>query len=307
MAWNSLISPLYPWARTIDRILTAERPPDLSGPTIYVASDYGGCDKNSLYETTAVVCSDLKLSVDWERKRRIVRRNYLADGRRMAYKSLGDRQRAHALVPFLQAAEYIHGLCLVTVVSKSIRHLCLNKGDYERIRQVAQLKGKWKDPDLEAAMRITHLLSCILGGLSRPGHNIYWISDQDGLFANNVRHKDMARLAGIFSSCYVKHALGEVGLGTTVIDEGDRMEEDLASVCDLVAGATAEVATCLAEYCGGAVPYNLAVRYSRPLLPKAKCIADWLWRPGGLLKRVAVLFDLQRDGRMSVSRFRMEE
>src|SRR5687767_15340318 len=47
----------------------------------------------------------------------------LADGRRMAYKSLSDRQRAQALVPFLAAAEEIPGLCLVTIINREIRHL----------------------------------------------------------------------------------------------------------------------------------------------------------------------------------------
>jgi hypothetical protein len=62
-----------------------------------------------------------------------------------------------------------------------------------------------------------------------------------------------------WSSHYVKHNLGELGIGTTSIDEGDRIEEDLAAVADLVAGAAAEVVTRMAEQCGGRIPRDLAV------------------------------------------------
>jgi hypothetical protein len=306
MAWQTLVEPIYPWARTIDRIITAERPPDLTGSTLAIVSDYGGSDSSSRYETTAIVCADLERSADWEHMRRLVRREYLGDGRRMAYKSLGDRQRAQALIPFLQAAERIHGLCIVTIVNKSLRNLCLNPGDHARMHQAAQLRANWKDAELESALRVTHLVSCVVGGLSRPGQNIYWISDQDSLFANADRHHDVGRLVSKWSSHYARHSLGELGLGTTALDEGDRWEEDMASVADLVAGATAQIATRLGEFCGGCIPHSLAVDYTRPLLPKANCIADWLWSYTGSLKRVVVLFERQRDRRMSVSRFRME-
>lgn len=306
MAWQPLAEPIYPWVRTIDRIMTAERPPDMTGPTLVIASDYGGNDNGSRYATTAIVCADLELSRDWELMRRAVRREYLADGRRMAYKRLSDRQRAWALVPFLQAAERIHGLCLVTIVNKTLRNLCLPAGEYQRVHQAAQLRGRWKDADLENALRVTQLVSCVTGGLSRPGHNIYWISDQDSLFANPDRQHDITRLVSQTSSHYVRHPLGELGVGTTAIDEGDRLEEDLASVADIAAGATAEIATRLSEYCGGCIPASLALDYTRALLPKAGCIADWLWSYSGSLKRVVVLFERQRNGAMSVARFRQE-
>jgi hypothetical protein len=224
----------------------------------------------------------------------------------MSYKGLSDRQRTRALVPFLSAAEYIHGLCFVVIVNKAIRHLCLNTADdYEKMRKIAGLRARWKDKELEEALRLTHFVSCLIGGLSQPNQNIYWISDEDSLFANETRSKDLARLLSSFSSHYATYPLGELGIGTTAIDEGDRIEEDFASVADLVAGAVAETTTRLSDGCGGRIPHNLTIEYAKEFIPKADIIARWLWLGKSNLRRVTVLFEKRQDGGFSVSRQQM--
>lgn len=305
MAWKHISTPLYPWVKTIDRILTVENPPTMNGSTMYIASDYSGINKNNRYHVSVILCADLEASGNWGFLRHKVRQQYLADGRRMSYKGLSDRQRAKALVPFLSAAEYIHGLCFVVIINKAIRHLCLNADDYDKMRTVAELRARWKDKELEEALRLTHFVGCLIGGLSHPNQNICWISDEDSLFANKVRSKDLARLLSSFSSHYTKYPLGELGIGTTAIDEGDRIDEDFASVADLVAGAIAETTTRLSETCGGHIPHSLAVEYTKEFLPKADLIARWFWLGKSNLRRVAVLFEKQRDGGLSVSRHQM--
>jgi hypothetical protein len=227
MTWMPIANPLYPWVKTINRILTVDNPPAISGPTMLIASDYSGTDKKSQYLVTTILCADMEASFDWESLRCGVRRRYLPDGRRMSYKALNDAKRRRALTPFLTAAEYIHGLCLVIIVNKSIRHLCLNNAaDYQKMREIAQLKARWKDKELEMVLRLTHLVACVIGGMSQPRQNIYWISDEDSVFANIIRQRDVARLLSAYSSHYTTHELGELGIGTTSIDEGDRLEED---------------------------------------------------------------------------------
>ncbi|MBD2169538.1 hypothetical protein H6G04_34850 [Calothrix membranacea FACHB-236] len=305
MPWREITTPLYPWVVTIDRILQVEKPPTISGPTMYIASDYSGANKSSRYHVSVILCADLKASVDWLVLSQKVRQEYLADGRRMSYKSLSDRQRAKALIPFLSAAEYIHGLCFVVIVNKNIRNLCLNSDDYDKMRKILQLQGRWKDKELEEALRLTHFVGCLIGGLSQSKQNIYWISDEDSLFANTSRSQDMARLLSSYSSHYAKWSLGEIGIGTTAIDEGDRIDEDFAAVTDLVAGGVAEVTTRLSEVCGGRIPSKLAIEYDREFLPKADLIARWLWLGRSNLRRVAVLFEKQQGKELSVSRYQM--
>lgn len=304
MTWRSLNNPIYQWVTTINRILKVEDPPTLTGSILYIASDYSGTEKSSRYRVSAIVCADIEKSIRWEMQRREARRRYMADGRRMSYKALSDRQRARALLPFLDAATEITGLCLVTIVHRDILHLCANSGDYDKIRVAAGLKARWKNRELEEALRLTHLIAVVIGGLSQPSQNIYWISDQDDLFANSERNQDMTRLLSFYSSHYTKHSLGELGMGTTEIDEGDRFDEDLSAVADLVAGAVSETTNRLSELCGGRIPHNLAVEYLKPFIPKTEVIARWFFSQTGELRRAAILFE-KRDTGFSVSRHQM--
>ena len=270
-----------------------------------IASDYGGTGKRSRYRVNVFVCLDLETSIEWEIARREVRRRYLADGRRMSYKQLSDRQRGKALMPFLAAADSMRGFCLVTVFSRSLQHLCLNSADYEKMREAAHLKGQWKDRELEEALRVTHLVACLMGGLSQPEQNVYWISDEDNLFGSPEQSHDVGRILSSFSRHYVKYPLGEMGIGTTKLDEGDRWEEDITAVADLVAGGVAETTNRLSQACGGRIPTTLAVEYSQKFIPKADRIAEWVWTPAGQLSRVVILFEQQPNGQYSVSKHDM--
>lgn len=306
MSWRHLKEPLYPWVQTLDRIVAAARPNEMSGSTLLIASDSGGTNSQNHYRTSVHLCLDLDSSRQWEFHRRQLRRDHLPNGRRMSYKSLADAHRRRALAPFLQTAELITGLCVATIFDKRVRHLCLNgREDYERMHEAAGLKARWKDRELEEALRIIHVVAALVGGLSQPNQNVYWISDQDNIFGNERQSQDVAKLLSSLTSHYVRHPLGEVGIGTTALDEGDRWEEDVTAIPDLVAGALAETTTRLAEHCGGYIPTSIAVPYDNPLLTKADFVARWFWSRGGDLRRVAILFAQQLDGRYAVSRHEM--
>jgi hypothetical protein len=223
----------------------------------------------------------------------------------MSYKALSDGHRRRALAPFLQAAEFMSGLCVAMIFDKRVTHLCMNGAEgYRRVHEAAGLEASWKDRELEEALRMTNVVAALVGGLSRPNQNVYWLSDQDNLFGNERQSRDVARLLASFSGHYVSHPLGELGFGTTALDKGDRWEEDLAAIPDMVAGALAEITTRLAERCGGYIPATIAVPYTDPLLAKAHFIARWFWSYGPTLRRVAILFRKQPNGRYAVSRHR---
>jgi hypothetical protein len=305
MAWRHIENPLFRWVKTLDRVAASVCPDDLHGDLVMIASDYGGTGKRTRYRTNAFVYADIKNSEAWETARRAIRASYMADGRRMSYKGLSDRQRAEAVVPFLRAALLIEGLCLVTIVNKELRNLSIHQDDYDELRTTFDLRARWRDSELDEAVRVAHTVACLVAGLSQPGHNIYWISDEDELFANPDRHHDMGQLVSGFTSVYVRHTLGELGVGTTAIDEGDRWEEDLAAIADLVAGGIAETTNSVAQACGGRLPSNLAIEYSGSLSGKAELIARWLWTAPGALRRVALLFEKHPHGQYAVSKYEM--
>jgi len=303
--WTTVTEPLFPWCNTLNRIMQSIGVPQLLGPMVFIASDYGGSHKSSKYEVFSVVYVDAEASSEWEARRRHIRQQFMGDGRRMSFKRLGDRQRQKAIGPFLWAAEALSGVCVSLVIRKSLRPLHGDKAVFDQFRKAIPLQGKWRDRQLERMMRITHLVSFLTGGLSRPGQHIYWISDQDDVFADKLKSADSAQVVSRFTSHYVKHPLGELGVGTTALDEGDRFEEDLAAIPDLVAGATAELATQLVEVCGGCIPHGVAIPFDRLLVRKVELLSDWLYDDRGSFKRVIILFEKQHDGSLSVCRLDM--
>lgn len=304
--WTSQSEPLFPWAKTIDRIVASERPQAIEGLAIIVATDSGGTDHRSRYRVNVYLCVDVAASAGWERARTAIRRTFLSDGRRMAYKSLSDRNRLAAVVPFLDAAVHMHGLCLVVIVNKDLRHLCFHdSSEYERLRATANLRSRWKDRELEEAVRTTYTLALLLGGLSRPEQNVMWLSDEDNLFSNAAHAADVARLLATFTDHHVKHKLGHRMIGTTAIDEDDRQLEDLVAIPDLVAGGVAETVNRVAEVCGGRIPNNLTIEYEKELTPKAELMLRWLWRARGPLTRVVARIDVHPGAFYAVSKWDM--
>jgi hypothetical protein len=293
---------LYPWGRTVERIIGTLAIPRLDGPVMYVASDYGGEHGASLYETFSVLYLDVEASSEWDRGRRAVRQQFLSDGRRMAFKSLNDGRRQDALVPFLDAANHIVGISLTLAVRKSIQHLCSDEEFFAYTKQRLTLDTGWKYHSFERMLRIINLVTMLYGGLSKQGQSIYWISDQDSLFANERRSQDLKKILDRWSSHYVTHSLGELGVGTTTIDEGDRIDEDLNAIPDLMAGAVAEVVTALAQAYGGSVPVKLAVPFDKALTPKADLIYSWITDNQYELQRAVILVEKSEPRGFSVSK-----
>ena len=71
------------------------------GPILVLASDYSGQHKSSDFEIFTFLVSDYVFLGLWDKLRSEVRKRFLPDGRRMAFKSLNDKVKRRALAPFL--------------------------------------------------------------------------------------------------------------------------------------------------------------------------------------------------------------
>ncbi len=270
-----------------------------------IASDYGGLHPKSRYRVDAYFCTDLEAVMRWESSRRGIRGGFLPDGRRLSYKGLNDRIRARALIPFLSSVLHIPGLLLITVINRQLRRLCIDEQMAARLAEERVLRANWKRGQLDEAARVAHTIACLAGGMSRPGQEVYWISDEDSMLSNEMRSRDLARLLSSFTGHYVRHALGELAIGTTKLDEGDRWEEDIVSVADLAAGGIAEAINGLAVSCGGRLPTSLAIEHKGALAEKAALLCDWFWVAKGSLTRVAVVFESMPNDQCTVFRMTM--
>lgn len=98
--------------------------PDLhQGSTILVGSDYGGHHASSDYEVLSFIIADIESSSAWAYERHRVRLTLPNDGRRFAFKSLGDQTLSRALPQFLAAGDLIPGLLFTVLVHKRILSL----------------------------------------------------------------------------------------------------------------------------------------------------------------------------------------
>lgn len=240
--WKPLRKPSLGWLQSIsDSILryelsTPDRMPYLgSEDTFLVASDYAG-DHNTPYRVYAFLATAVEALNPWLDSIDRLRAQLLPQRRRMSFKRLGDQHRAAALVPFLKAADQIPGFLLAVAISK-------HSGSF---LEPARAEGKsdlftpvqhWKKNTLEELFRIVSCVSLLVAGLSRPGHDVLWISDEDAILANETRMREVSQLLGGIASNLLEHQMGHLRWTTTRYDSGQMQLEDIVAIPDLVAGA----------------------------------------------------------------------
>jgi hypothetical protein len=151
----------------------------------------------------------------------------------MSFKRLNDIHREEALVPFLDAANRIPGVLLLVAFRKVVSGLLDEKSD----RFLFSALAHWKPAVREELFRILCLVSLLIAGLSRPGQDALWLSDEDAILANSARMQQMAPALLRIASGVVPHGMGHLKFATAAQDKGDLNVEDLVAVPDLAAGA----------------------------------------------------------------------
>ena len=142
------------------------------GNTLFVGSDYSGQHKSSKYDIYSVAIYDLESCRAWEIGRNEVRQTFGLSKRRMSFKSLNDRRRRKALVPFLRNAENSPGIFATFAVSKSGGSLF--QRDEPVDDKISRLLEAWKPKIRERLLTAIHLVSFLLAGVSR-----FWDTGDD--------------------------------------------------------------------------------------------------------------------------------
>jgi hypothetical protein len=308
--WNSFDTSIGPiWVPKLCSLISEINPPNLGGKTVYISTDYGVDNAKSKYSTISILAFDLEKSIQWEYYRKQIRMRYLADGRRMSFKSLNDRNRRQALDAFLQATDSIYGLSVTIAIDKDLEMIVAGDKFLQGFQERFLVQGKWNSRAFDNMLRIVWLVSIIVAGVSKPYQNIYWISDEDKLFGNPTLSADVTRIASHLANMYIPYPLGELGIGTTSLDEGDRMHEDLASIPDLASGCAAELTTQLSKIIKGNPSTGLAYSIPYALSSKSRLIASWLGANSPTLRKGIIVMDkIHKDGLdgMRIYRLRME-
>ena len=288
--WNDInISP-FQWVPSFSRIIKSCAPTSL-GDTVLISSDYSGDLANSKYYVASFVIINLSKITEWDLARRIIRKDFLKDNRRMSFKGLNDAIKRDALPHFLTAADLIKGLHVNVVVDKRLNNLVYSDILFEGLTKEKKLKYDWKKHTFNKMCVTTHFVSLLIAGFSEPNQNIYWYSDEDLLFANDKTSIDVSTLLGIFSSNYIKIPLGELGIGTTKLNQADFLEEDINAIPDLSAGCLSEFFNKAHDIVTNNTLRDFAYLFPEGLTQKTIDIIKWLEGTNKGLKKVTVVFD----------------
>lgn len=243
------------------------------GPTMLLTCDYGGMHRSARYETLAFLVADLAFVWLWDEFRRGIRAKFLSDRRRLAYKQLGDRNRAKAAVPFLRASNTIPGLLIVFAIDKQCLRLLsepLPTADQSRIQL-----GAWKAIPFERLTRVGLLGAMLVAAMSAPHQNVLWFTDQDAIAPNVARLREATAVTAHYIAHLCGHTLGHVRFGTTECDDGTLQLEDLAALPDMAAGAVSEL---LSQVHGatGIAASSVMLPAPRTLSKKSRMLTGWL-------------------------------
>jgi hypothetical protein len=120
-------------------------------------------------------------------------------------------QRYELWRPFLDASDQIPGFLLLVAISQRVGNLAETM---EEVPNILSPVAHWKEPVREELFRILCLVSLLIGGLSRPGQDALWVSDEDPVLANDSRMKEISPLFGRLASGMVQHQIVDRGVGS---------------------------------------------------------------------------------------------
>ena len=299
--WRDVQSSL-PWVASFNKCIREESLPRLNGREIIIASDASGQHRQNPFEVLGILILDFDASLQFEVQRQVIRKGILKDSRRLSFKKLDEPVRKRALVPFLLAADTIPGLCLCVAVNKRLTMLGGGPGFFEALRQNSILKASWTFESFERMSRTAHFISLLIAGLCCEGQNVFWISDEDEMFESPVKSEDTLRVLSTYFQMYVKWAMGNLRVGTTKLDEGDRFEEDFAAIADIAAGALGELVMRVQKEAGEGITEAIAAGLATDVTGKSDLLLSWLADNSHALKRASLVFDRRKDGKFCITR-----
>lgn len=269
-----------PWVSTFRGLLHDKPAPDFGDDKLFVLSDGSGRSGAHRCRVQSFLIFSGRQSPDWPRLRYELREQF-PDERRISYKALSPTSHLQSrLAPFLSVADTLHGWCVTVSVHNSIKRIVTEHEKSLTIWQhIAALEGQWKPAQFENMLRIVHFLSLFLAECNASCKDLEWVSDQDDIFANDERCRDVVNVLRLCLGSYIPNVSGNVRVGPAVLGTAEIFGlevEDLLAIPDLAAGAIADFVT---------------LRETHGKLPdKAVCILKWLSRSSVALSKCSIEF-----------------
>lgn len=252
---------------------------------LYILSDYSGLKNKNRFSVFSFLVFFPHHSGCFFINQEAVRRDLLPNARRISYKSLRDKKKMEAMIPFLATVDKINGVLFTIAIQNNCTFLDSTENDFRL--------NSWKEKIRSKVGKIVELAGLIAGQFVRENQKIIWITDQDEIVAND---KLLSELEALFSQSvnrHSEHKIESCEIATSASDEDNRRLEDVLSVCDLSAGAVSEIINKERKlYEDVLLPSN----YFNPSR-KAVFILSWLSAKSELMK-LAPLIYRERQGKL---------
>lgn len=208
--------------------------PDLNdGSDIILASDYSGEHEAPDFHVLGFLVTTAKsIESVWDPARVEVRKKYLPNDRRMAFKKLLDGARINAFPTFLKAASQLNGVLLCVGIEKSFQ--------FAMREDLEPLQYDWAPEVLEKLAQICTFGGGLVSGLRNPEQNVGWLTDDDAIV---VKPEARADASDLMKNCLYRYpdekATFGMGVASDYTEDG-LLAEDLLAIPDLAAGAFSE-------------------------------------------------------------------
>ena len=265
--------------------------------SVGVFSDYSGESSQEKFATYSFLFAGCDvLPSFYFKKQKEIRERYKLNKpyKEISFKSLGYSPLRRALPELLEAAELIPGLLFTMVVDKSIISI-IGENSRSTLNEVTTVLknnnlGEWKNETAEKLMRIVHTVAYWLTVLTRDGQNVFWMTDDDSIAANQKKKDALGNLfSRLLRLLYSNSKQFPKIVYATPFDRQAVSQEkydlnDLLSISDLVAGSIAS--------------YFSAIRTQEDPMIKdtSNQILIWLCNQCIGLKKFTMLFDLDSCG-----------
>jgi hypothetical protein len=179
----------------------------------------------------------------------------------------------------------------VTIIfSKEMGSFFSESGKREVDKEKLPEFSHWSPMAFERLLRAVHLVSFFVAGLSAPGQDVFWYTDEDDIAPNDARLYDVCEVYKRVSGHYVAHMMRHFRFGTSRSEDGTRILEDLIAIPDFAAGCLAELTQLYAK--AGLFPgNNMLVPPPEGLSYKSRLLLDWLAFSGSSLRRLVYAFE----------------
>lgn len=209
--------------------------------TVAVFSDYAG-ESTGDYHTYSFLTCGWNTSGSFLAKVRDIRAQTRLGEKEIAFKDFRMGQMLRALPDYLKAADLLlHGFLLTIVIDKKLLTL-FGPNDKSTLKNLPDILetadlGTWKPESAEKLLRVVHSVAFLVALLARSGQNIFWMSDNDTICANEALHRKALDLFARAVGIYAKERHFPVFGGASTFKDRSLDHLDLLSLADITASS----------------------------------------------------------------------